>query len=70
MTTSFVGVVQTNYVMQSLLKKKTEEVLKKSQNSLNKTAMKNEKRLYQRRLIEILVSKFKNKFTIPDNVYM
>ena len=67
--TSFVGLVQTNYVMRGLLKQRTDQIFALSLN-LMKTTLKNARMKFQDKLITILISEFSNVFTEPDGEFM
>lgn len=67
--TSFVGLVQTNYVMRDLLRQRTEQIFALSMN-LNKNTLKSARIKFADKLITILVSEFTNVFTEPDGEFM
>ena len=51
------------------MKERTEEVLKQSQ-SMAKTFLKNQRRRFKDKLIEILVQQFDNVYTFPDDLLL
>jgi len=67
--TSFVAVIETNYVMRNLLKERTDHIFTLSLN-LMKTTLKNARLKFKDKLITILVSEFENVFTAPDGIFM
>ena len=67
--TSFMIVIEQNYVMRRLLKKRTDDIYDQSL-LLQKTTMRNSKKKFQEKLIAILVNEFENIFTSPDQVFL
>ena len=64
--TSFVAVVEVNYVMRRLLIERTEHILEVSLHMQKSSNLKSQRRKFQDKLITILISKFSNVFTAPD----
>ena len=67
--TSFMGVVETNFVMRKLLQDRTDEIFSLSLN-LMKTTLKNARFKFRDKLITILVKEFDNRFTTPDDDFL
>ena len=68
-TSSFIGVVDQNYVLKLIMQERCNQIFSISQN-LQKTIMGSERRSFKDKLIGKLVNHFTNVFTIPDGVYL